>query len=94
MKIRKYGYTNEFIKPFGLRFAVMIQHIEDDGTQTWRFITEIDWINHRWKAVNKQPAYLFNTRVGAQDFCIELMRADMAAYVVEVLESMEFSNNW
>lgn len=105
MKITKYGYS-KFNKRTALRFAVMTpvynydkEHHNEDGTYVikscqWRFITKIDFMSKTWEAENHKKAYLFESRESAQDFCIGLAFNFTAGYVVEVLEGMEFSNNW
>ena len=93
MKTMKYGYSR-FNKKTELRFAVMVPVYAGDKTLSWRFVTDVQFSNKTWMAENHKPAFLFNTRQGAQDFCIGLAYNFTAGYVVEVLEGMEVSNNW
>lgn len=102
MKIRKYGYS-EFKEPTNLRFAVMVPLYDYEGegedrkvkSVTWGFVTDI-WVGGRreWKAENHKQAYLWDDRKSAQDFCIALAWNFTTGYVVEVLETMEITNNW
>lgn len=102
MKIRKYGYS-EFKEPTELKFAVMVPlyDYEGDGEDrhvskiTYAFVTDI-WVNgHReWKAENNKPAFLWDTRKAAQDFCIGLAYNFTAGFVVECIEGMVLTNNW
>ena len=105
MKTTKHGYSS-FNKKTELRFAVVVpsyeydkEHHNEDGTYViksceWRFVTSISSMDKTWKAENHKKAYLFDRRESAQDFCIALAWNFTAGYVVEVLEGMEFSNNW
>lgn len=93
MKIKKYGYSN-FNKTTKLSFAVVVPNQDENGLQSWRFVTDIDFNNNIWLAENHKKAYLFDCKESAQDFVIGLAYSFYAGYVVEVLENMEISNNW
>ena len=94
MRIKKYGYS-QFNQTTNLKFAVMVQALDDEGKQSWRFVTKIEtWPHRRWEAKNGEKALLFTDRKAAQDFVIGLCQAWHCGWVVEVLEGMEPSNNW